>query len=117
LAIAVAGKILQREIEMDPSLVAHVVKSALRHGHLGAEMVVRVNPMDRDTLKEVRSETIQHLEGVRSIRIESDDGLKRGDAMIECEMGELDLRLERQLQEVERAFERILESRTKEVHR
>jgi flagellar assembly protein FliH len=115
LATAVAKKILKREVKSDPKVVLDVVRSALSKVNLQDEVIVRVNPMDRDTLLEACPAIIRGLEGVRSLKIEADEAVKQGGAMLECAMGELDVRLERQLQEIERAFEKLLRERTEEI--
>ncbi len=58
---------------------------------------------------------LRQLEEVRSIRVEADEGVERGGALVECSMGELDLRLERQFREIEQAFQRLLEEEKRVV--
>lgn len=108
LAIGVARKILQQEVHANPKVVLAVVRAALKKVNLHEEIIVRVNPMDRDTLEGACPMVLQGLEGVRSLRIEPDERVERGGATVECAMGELDLRLERQLQQIERTFEKLL---------
>jgi flagellar assembly protein FliH len=107
LSLAVAERILHREVRTDPRVVTDVVTAALHRGQLGEEVVVRVNPMDRETLMAARPEMIGHLGEVRSMRIEADEGIERGGALVECALGELDLRLGRQLEEIAKAFARL----------
>lgn len=109
LALAVARKVLQREVRQDSRLIVDVVRSALGRAGVREEVTVRVHPLDCDTLVEARGELLQELEEVRSLRIEADESVERGGALVQCSMGELDLRLERQFREIELAFERLLE--------
>jgi flagellar assembly protein FliH len=112
MAMAVARKILQREVTLDGGVVADVVRGALAKGGLRGEVTVRVHPMDRGALLEARPEILRQLEEVRSLRVESDETIRRGGALVECEAGELDLRLERQFEEIELAFGRMLTERS-----
>ncbi|MGQ9652888.1 MAG: FliH/SctL family protein [Thermodesulfobacteriota bacterium] len=114
LATAVARKVLQKEVSLDPAVVTRTVRAALSKGHVRGDIVIKVNPMDRDIITDLRPEILREMQEIRSLRVEGDEAVERGGAMIECAMGELDLRLERQLQEVEMAFERmLLEGETK----
>lgn len=114
LALAVARKILKREVKQDPSVIVDIVRDALSKTALREEVIIKVHPMDRETLMEARGDLLRELDEVRSLRIEADDKLSRGDALIECPQGELDLRIERQLSEIERAFEALLVERRRD---
>lgn len=109
LALAVAKKILQREVSLEGDMVLRVVKAALSKARVREDVIVRVNPMDLETISEAKGELVRELEEVRSIRFEADESVERGGALVECSMGELDLRLERQFKEIEQAFQRLLE--------
>jgi flagellar assembly protein FliH len=109
LAFAVARKILQREVGLDQGVVTRVVRAALSRARVREDVVVKVNPLDLETLLEARADLLRELEEVRSLRVESDDSIQRGGALVECSMGELDLRLDRQFREIEQAFERLLQ--------
>lgn len=107
LALAVARKVVQREAATDPKLVVDVVRAALERAQLRGDVKVRVNPLDRETLLEVCPEVAKSLEGVRTLTVEADDTVARGGALVECAMGELDLRLARQLEEIEKGFAKL----------
>jgi flagellar assembly protein FliH len=107
LALAVARKVVQREVAADPGLVKDVVRAALEAAQLRGDVNVRVNPLDRETLLEVCPEVAKSLEAVRTLTVDADETVARGGALVECAMGELDLRLGRQLDEIERAFAKL----------
>jgi len=109
LALAVSRKILQREVGLDQEVVTRVVRAALSRARVREDIVVKVNPLDLETLIEARADLIRELEDVRSIRVEADESVQKGGALVECAMGELDIRLDRQFREVERAFERLMQ--------
>lgn len=108
LALAVARKILQREVHQDPGVILDVVKSGLSRAGVRENVIVRVHPLDAETISEARADLLQELQELRSLRIEADESVGRGGALVQCPMGELDLRLERQFREIELAFERLL---------
>ncbi len=54
LAMAVAKKILQKELSLDPKVVLGVVKAALSKARVREDVVIRVNPMDLETILDAR---------------------------------------------------------------
>lgn len=115
LALALARKIIQREVATDPELVVNVVRAVIEKAQLRGDVKVWVNPMDRETMVEMSPGVLKSLEGVRALTIETDDAVARGGALLECAMGELDVRLARQLSEIERGFEKILDEGAKKA--
>ena len=115
LAVALARKIIHREIQQDPYVIVDIVRSALSKSSLGEQVVVKVHPQDKDILSESHASIVQDMEEVRVLTFEADETLERGEAIVECALGELDLRIERQIQEVERTFEKILNERADEA--
>ena len=93
LATAVAGEVLQREVQMDPALVGELVRKALLEVSWDAPIEVRVNPED---LNEV-SQHIQNLNcDARPSSVEwvGDSGMARGSYVIDTPLRVVDGRLE-----------------------
>jgi flagellar assembly protein FliH len=108
LALAVARKVIKREVVQDPKVILDSLRGALKGAALREEVIIKVHPMDAETLRESKGSLLRELEEVNSLRIEADERLSRGDALVECPQGELDLRLERQLREIEKTFEKLI---------
>jgi flagellar assembly protein FliH len=108
LALAVARKVIKREVVQDPTVILDSLRWALKGAALREEVIIKVHPMDAETLRESKGSLLRELEEVNSLRIEADERLSRGDALVECPQGELDLRLERQLREIEKTFEKLI---------
>jgi len=108
LALAVARKVIKREVMQDPRVILDSLRGALKRAALREEVIIKVHPLDAETLRESRGSLLKELEEVNSLRIEADERLSRGDALVECPQGELDLRLERQLREIEKTFEKLI---------
>lgn len=86
-------------------LVAESVDRGIRELATATELRVRVSP---DDLEVVRSmiERLTKAHDVRgSIRLESDQGLRAGDCVLESPMGVLDLRVDTQLKLIELAVD------------
>jgi flagellar assembly protein FliH len=108
LALAVARKVIKREVVQDPTVILDSLRGALKGAALREEVIIKVHPTDAETLRESKGSLLRELEEVNSLRIEADERLSRGDALVECPQGELDLRLERQLREIEKTFEKLI---------
>lgn len=100
LALAIAEKILHRQVALDPGIVVDVVRDGLRR-LAGAESVtVRLAPEDVDLVKEHGPDLAAGFGDQSRIRVVADPAMPRGGCMIESEAGEVDARLETQLDEV-----------------
>jgi flagellar assembly protein FliH len=101
LALAVAERILRRELQLDPLLLSGAVRVAL--GQLAESTEVRLRVPAAQ--KEMWTEMVRLMPGL-SIRpeVRGDDGLGAGEAVLETNLGTVDLGVRAQLGEVERGF-------------
>lgn len=105
LSLAIAERVLHREAEMDPTLLAGAARVAL-------EQVADTS----DTVLKVSTEDITHWSktlGVagEQILIEPDEQLSKGEAVLKTRSGSVQLGLKAQLQEIERGFFELLSRR------
>jgi flagellar assembly protein FliH len=102
LAIAVAKKIVHREIEVDPDIIQTLVRVALSHVAEKSAVTIHLNPVDYNYLLERRGELSQS-EG-REISLLADKSVERGGCLIQTNCGDIDARIEEEFREVEQAF-------------
>ncbi len=100
LSMAIARRILRREVSLDPEAVLGVVKAALEK--LDARQVcrIRLHPDDVGLLG-------RRMESVglgRNVELAADSSIGRGGAVVETTHGALDATIEGQLQEIERGL-------------
>ncbi len=95
LALAIARKILRRELTVDPNIVLAVVRSCLEELRNAEIYRLRLNPQDLETV----AASLPRREP--PIQVVADAALTRGGAIFESSQGQLDARLEAQLQEIE----------------
>ncbi len=104
LALSIARKILQREAELDPTLVSALVRIALDRLNAGPIVRVRLTP---DALAQwPKPEDVPY-----SCEMIADGTLQSGDCIVETEMGEANFGLEAQLKEVEQGLFDLLAQR------
>ncbi len=100
LAVAIARRVLRREITTDPDALLGLVKAALEKLE-GREIErVRVHPADAEAVR-------QHLESTRSgarFEVLPEPRLERGAAIFETARGSLDASVETQLDEIQRGL-------------
>jgi len=100
LALAIARRILHRELTIAPEALLGLVKAALEKID-GRELhSVRVRPEDAAMIQ-------QHFEKMglpRRVEVIADPGLERGAAILDSSRGALDASVETQLAEIERGF-------------
>lgn len=106
LALAIAARILNREVNVDPLLLAGVVRVAMEK--IGSESVV--------TLRVPPSELPQWQQLLPDLRrpgvvVIGDENMDQGGCLIETSVGRVDLGIKAQLEEIERGFCELMQRR------
>lgn len=100
LTMAIARKVIQREVETGPEAVRAAVKAALELLPAGREIVIRINPADLETVRRHRAEIME--EGIaKGVKLLGDDSIARGGAVIETNFHEADASVDGCLAEIE----------------
>jgi flagellar assembly protein FliH len=100
LALAIAGKILHREAQVDPMLVAALVRMAIEKIQDGSSVTIRVSPGRAAQWKQYFAAQAN----AARVEILGDTGLSEHDCMLETELGSANFGLDAQLKEVEQGF-------------
>jgi flagellar assembly protein FliH len=108
LALSIARKILHREAQIDPLLLAGVVRVALESLNDGTQVRLRTNPQEilfwRDYFS--RASDISPAP-----ELMGDASLAAGCCVLETELGSTQISLETQLKEIEQGFLDLLDQR------
>ncbi|HWT95646.1 MAG TPA: FliH/SctL family protein [Solirubrobacteraceae bacterium] len=107
LAFRIAEKALGAAIEAKPEHVVDVVRGGLRRLLERERVVVMVHPDDLDVLRAAADGLQAELGGIGSMEVQAERRVGRGGAIVRTAAGEVDGRLEVQL---ERAREAMLEA-------
>jgi len=100
LALSIAAKILHRESQVDPMLVAALVRIAMDNMREDSSVTIRVGFGKGEAWR-------QYFAGIKRVsRIEIIEDSKLGDqdCLVETELGSADFGIEKQLKEVEQGF-------------
>jgi type III secretion protein L len=97
VALAVAEKILGKDLERDPSLVAEICAAAIDNVRASHQVVVRVHPSDAPLLRELREQVMERAGRVKEIRFKEDTDVAQSGCIIETDGGVIDAQLATQL--------------------
>jgi flagellar assembly protein FliH len=100
LSLAVARRILYRELSTDPGSIEGVVHAALQKLQQREASKVRVWPAGVPAVRAA----LERIGSRAGIEIVADQGLATGAILFETSLGELDGSIETQLQEIQRGF-------------
>ena len=106
LALAIAAKILHREAQVDPMMVAALVRLAVDKMDAGTRVTVKLPSSDVPKWKEYFSTAVDV-----SVDVVEDVSLGAGDCVLETELGATDFSIDAQLKEVEKGFFDLLAHR------
>ena len=100
LSLSIASRILHREAQVDPMLVASLVRVAIEKMREGSSVTVRVGAGRSESWRKyfAAQPSMAHVEVVE------DAELNAGDCILETELGSANFSMEAQLKEVERGF-------------
>ena len=113
LSLAIASRILHREVRMDPLLLSGVVRVALGQLSDATEVRLRVPAADEAMWREMlrlMPNLPLHPEVI------ADEKMRTGECALETRLGSIDLGVSAQLAEIERGFFDLLEHRTKVLY-
>jgi flagellar assembly protein FliH len=108
LALAIAKKILHREAQIDPLLLAGMVRVALEKVESGTKIRMHANPEEIHIWREHFARSDKQL---LSPELIGDAALQRGSCYLETEVGSTHISLEAQLKEIEQGFFDLLQRR------
>jgi flagellar assembly protein FliH len=106
LVLAIAARVLHREVNLDPLLLAGVVRVALEKVAEDSTTVLRVPAGALAMWREVFAES-----SGASLQIVGDERLGAGECVLETNVGRVELGVKAQLEEIERGFFDLLEQR------
>jgi flagellar assembly protein FliH len=100
LAVAIARRVVRRELTIDPQAITGLVKAALEQLSAGERIRIRVHPQDEVAVRNC----LAAVGRAASVEVSGDAALERGSAILETERGNLDASAETQLAEIERGL-------------
>jgi flagellar assembly protein FliH len=106
LALAIAARVLHREVKLDPLLLTGVVRVALEKVAEDSATVLRVPEDAVETWREFFAASPES-----SLQIVGDERLAAGECVLETTVGRVELGVSAQLDEIERGFFDLMQQR------
>lgn len=101
LSVAIAERILNQHVALEPNTVLDMTKSAIVRLVNRETVTVRVNPADIESMRGNR-DNIMAMNDIDNLRIIEDQRVDRGGVVIETDAGTIDSKISTQLREVRR---------------
>lgn len=98
LMASMAHRVTGIQAEMDPMIVARVVRSALEHLSERSDLVIKVHEDDLQVARKFAAKWVERVAVDAVLRVETSDHVERGGCMIEGKEEYVDARLEEQFQ-------------------
>ncbi len=100
LALAIARRIVHRELTVDPSTILGLVKAAMQSMNMRGLHRIRIHPGQADALRK----KLEAMGLPQRCEVLADPALEKGAVILESDHGNLDASAETQLEEIERGF-------------
>ncbi len=105
LSLAIARRVLRRELQIDEEAILGLIKAALENASLREITEVRTHPSHLTSV----AEHLRRIGAPEAIKVRADATLELGGIVIETTRGTLDASLETQLEEIGRGMADIVE--------
>ena len=104
LAIRIAKKIIDVEIEHNEDAVLQAVHECLAYVEDKSKVIIRVNPDDLEAVRRHRNDWLESLESIDHLLIESEPTVARGGCVVETPIGDVDAQIEERLERLKGAL-------------
>ncbi len=104
LVFSIAGKVIHTEVNTNRNIVLAVLREAIKNIVDRDGMKIRLHPQDFRFMMDMKPDFLKEMNGMKNVVFEEDAGVNQGGAVLETLSGEVDARLEHQLQEIKMAL-------------
>jgi flagellar assembly protein FliH len=100
LSVAIAEKLLRRQLDLHPETATNMLSETLRLAAGNTHISLRIHPEDLQLLGEYPAEVARSMASCAQATIVPDPGVSRGGCVIDSQHGVIDARIETQLQRI-----------------
>jgi flagellar assembly protein FliH len=106
LAFSIAEKVIHTEVSTNKNIFAEVLRGAAKSIVDRESIKVRLNPEDFRHMMEIKPDLFQEMSWLKKSTFEEDSTIKPGGVLLETISGEIDARLDQQLKEIQKSFQK-----------
>jgi len=100
LALAIARRVTHQEALRNRQVTAAVVEETLRTAGAARRVALHVNPLEVDALAEYLPDLLGKLRSIEEVELTADEGIAPGGCELRCGAGQIDARIETQLDRI-----------------
>lgn len=104
LALAIAKQVICREVKLDREIVVCVAREALAKVEDPGRIRIKMSPSDLQFINEIKHQFSNLISHIDDVTFEAEESIQSGGCIIETDLGEIDARIDKQLQAVEESF-------------
>ena len=108
IALAVASKVVAREIEENPMMILPIVRKAVEKVKDQEMVEIRVNPQDFDMVLMAKKELQVLIGREQALKLTADNTIASGGCVIDTSNGTVDARLDTQFEMIRKALTEVL---------
>lgn len=109
LSISIAEKVIQTQIEKQPSVFRHILEEALQKITDKDHVLIKVNPKDLTFVKSYKDVYQKELSDFKRLDIQEDSAINKGGCIIETKLGFIDSSINTKIELITQALEKTLE--------
>ena len=105
IVFAIAQKVIHHQIRSDDKAIEGAVLGAMKLAAEKSEIILRVSPEDFDYVEKLRPEFFAKVKELKALTVTSDPSITRGGCLLESPYGDVDGRVETQLEKIHQCLE------------
>jgi flagellar assembly protein FliH len=109
IGLMIARKLVLREISIDETAIFRVLKEALGRVRDQKEIHVKLHPADLEAVTREGVDLPTEAKGKRNVHFEPGEDLRRGECVVETDFGDIDARIDNQLETIEESLREALQ--------
>jgi flagellar assembly protein FliH len=111
LAIDIAGKLMNVQLEVDPDRIVEILRGAIRKAFQRDELTVLANPADLEVLRAAGPEIQRTMGGIQHLDFVEERRIERGSIVVRTPTGEVDATFAGKRSKLLDAFNEVAEQR------
>jgi len=113
LIFAIAKRIIRQDVPTNEETVKGVLFEAAGLAAEKSELTIRINPEDFNFVEQLRPAFFAKFSELKSMTVTPDPSITRGGCLLETPYGEVDARIETQLERIYQSLDRVYNERRK----
>ena len=114
LVLSVLKKILHEQVVLDEKVIRETVLDALSIATDRSAVSIRLNPEDCISVENLKADFFSRIKELTTLKIIQDSSVKKGGCFLETPCGNVDARLETQLECIQQSLEETFEQGNRE---